>query len=136
GALTIGVVCNERTPLAALAEIPIEVLVGPEIVAGSTRLNAGTAQKVILNIISTAAMVQLGKTHGGLMVDLRATNEKLRERAIRIVAEIAGVSSERARAALEQCEWRSKSGAGMLGGEADPPAARRVVWRAQDRPPP
>ena len=91
GALTVGVVCNEATPLAELAEIPIEVLVGPEIVAGSTRLNAGTAQKVVLNIISTAAMVQLGKTYGGLMVDLRATNAKLRDRATRIVAEIAGV---------------------------------------------
>jgi N-acetylglucosamine-6-phosphate deacetylase len=133
GALTVGVVCNERTPLAGLAEIPIEVLVGPEIVAGSTRLNAGTAQKVVLNIISTAAMVQLGKTYGGLMVDLRATNEKLRNRAIRIVAEIAGVSPERARAALEQCEWRSKSAAAMLVGETDPAAARLVLERHEGR---
>ncbi len=120
GALTVGVVCNERTPLAELAELAIEVLVGPEIVAGSTRLNAGTAQKVVLNIISTAAMVQLGKTYGGLMVDLRATNTKLRDRATRIVAEIAGVSREQARAALEQCDWSPKSAAAMLVGETGP----------------
>jgi N-acetylglucosamine-6-phosphate deacetylase len=133
GAITIGVVCNERTPLADLAEIPIETLVGPEVVAGSTRLNAGTAQKVVLNIISTAAMIQLGKTYGGLMVDLRATNEKLRDRAIRIVGEIAGVSSERARAALEQCEWRPKSAAAMLVGQTDPAAARLVLERHEGR---
>jgi N-acetylmuramic acid 6-phosphate etherase/N-acetylglucosamine-6-phosphate deacetylase len=133
GALTVGVVCNEGTPLAGLAEIPIEVPVGPEIVAGSTRLNAGTAQKVVLNIISTVAMVQLGKTYGGLMVDLRATNQKLRARAIRIVAEIAGVGPERARAALEQCEWRSKSAAAMLVGETDPAAARLVLERHDGR---
>jgi N-acetylglucosamine-6-phosphate deacetylase len=133
GALTIGVVCNERTPLAGLAELPIEAVVGPEVVAGSTRLNAGTAQKVVLNIISTAAMVQLGKTYGALMVDLRATNEKLRERAIRIVAEIAEVSSDRARAALERCEWRPKSAAAMLVGETDPAAARLVLERHEGR---
>jgi N-acetylglucosamine-6-phosphate deacetylase len=133
GALTIGVVCNERTPLAGLAQLPIEAVVGPEVVAGSTRLNAGTAQKVVLNIISTAAMIQLGKTYGGLMVDLRATNEKLRERAIRIVAEIADVSSDRARSALEQCEWRPKSAAAMLVGQTDPAAARLVLERHEGR---
>ena len=133
GALTVGVVCNERTPLAERAELAIEVLVGPEIVAGSTRLNAGTAQKVVLNIISTAAMVQLGKTYGGLMVDLRATNTKLRDRATRIVAEIAGVSRERARAALEQCDWSPKSAAAMLVGETEPAAASRVLERHQGR---
>src|SRR5262249_58100857 len=121
GAFTVGVVCNVRTPLAGLAEIPIEVLVGPEIVAGSTRLNAGTVQKVVLNIVSTAAMVQLGKSYGGLMVDLRATNRKLRDRAIRIVAEIAGVSPERARAALEQGEWRCERG-GAPAARGDGPA--------------
>src|SRR4029077_18106724 len=129
GALTVGVVCNERTPLAELAELAIEVLVGPEIVAGSTRLNAGTAQKVVLNIISTAAMVQLGKTFGGLMVDLRATSARGRERATRMVAEIAGVSRERARAALDQSDWSPKGAAAMLVGETAPVAASRVLER-------
>ena len=103
------------------------MLVGPEIIAGSTRLNAGTAQKVVLNIISTAAMVQLGKTYGGLMVDLRATNAKLRDRATRIVAEIAGVPLERAREALERSEWKPKIAAAMLVGGIDPETAAETL---------
>ena len=86
GALTVGLSCNEDTPISRRRELAIEVPVGPEVLAGSTRLKAGTAQKLVLNMISTIAMVRLGKTWGNLMVDLRATNEKLRERAIRIVA--------------------------------------------------
>ena len=133
GALTIGVACNDGTPLGAAAQIAIEVLVGPEIIAGSTRLNAGTAQKVVLNIISTAAMVRLGKTYGGLMVDLRATNEKLRDRASRIVAEIADVSLERARATLEQAEWRPKIASAMLVGGIDADAATSALDRHRGR---
>jgi N-acetylglucosamine-6-phosphate deacetylase len=127
GAFTVAVVCNEGTPLAALADVAIEAVVGPEIVAGSTRLNSGTAQKMVLNIISTAAMVQLGKTYGGLMVDLRATNGKLRDRAVRIVAEIAGVPAERARAALEECAWRPKSAAAMLVRGLDAETAGQLL---------
>jgi N-acetylglucosamine-6-phosphate deacetylase len=133
GALTVGLACNSRTPLGGLAEIAIEVLVGPEIIAGSTRLNAGTAQKVVLNIISTAAMVQLGKTYGGLMVDLRATNAKLRDRAARIVAEIADVSLERAWSALEQADWRPKLAAAMLIGGIDAETALRTLDRHRGR---
>jgi N-acetylglucosamine-6-phosphate deacetylase len=133
GSLTIGVVCNPGTPLAELAELPIEVVVGPEIVAGSTRLNAGTAQKVVLNIISTVAMIQLGKTYGGLMVDLRATNAKLRDRATRIVAEIAGVPREEARVALEACDWSAKKAAAMLLGASDLGAAERLLQRHEGR---
>jgi N-acetylmuramic acid 6-phosphate etherase len=101
GALTVGLSCNPDTPLSAAAEHPIEVVVGPEVVAGSTRLKAGTAQKLVLNMFSTIVMVQLGKTYGNLMVDLKASNEKLRERAIRTVTTVTGVSRERAAAALE-----------------------------------
>jgi N-acetylmuramic acid 6-phosphate etherase len=97
GALTACLACNENTPLGAVAQFPIEIRVGPEVIAGSTRLNAGTVQKIVLNIISTAAMVRLGKTYGSLMVDVRPTNTKLRERAVRIVTEISGVSSRDAR---------------------------------------
>jgi N-acetylglucosamine-6-phosphate deacetylase len=129
GAFTVALVCNEGAPLSALAEVVIEAVVGPEIVAGSTRLNSGTAQKIVLNIISTAAMVQLGKTYGGLMVDLRATNGKLRARAVRIVSEIAGVSADRARAALEGCGWRPKSAAAMLVGGLDAETAERLLER-------
>ncbi len=133
GALTVGLACNRGTPLAAAAERPVEVLVGPEIVAGSTRLNAGTAQKVVLNIISTTAMIQLGKTYGGLMVDLRATNAKLRGRATRIVAEIAGVPRDQARAALESCGWSAKSAAALLLGAGDADAAQELIDRHEGR---
>jgi N-acetylglucosamine-6-phosphate deacetylase len=133
GALTVGVVCNPGTPLAELAEIAVEALVGPEIVAGSTRLNAGTAQKVVLNVISTVAMIQLGKTYGGLMVDLRATNAKLRDRATRIVAEIAGVPREEARDALEACGWSPKNAAALLLGAGSPADAQLLLDRHKGR---
>jgi N-acetylmuramic acid 6-phosphate etherase/N-acetylglucosamine-6-phosphate deacetylase len=116
GALTVALVCNRDSPLAGVAQLAIEVIVGPEVIAGSTRLNAGTAQKVVLNIISTTTMVRLGKTYGPLMVDLRATNAKLRDRATRIVCEITGREPADARAALEQAGWRSKVAAVMLAG--------------------
>ncbi len=109
GALTVGIVCNRVSAIAGAAELPIELLVGGEVIAGSTRLNAGTAQKITLNILSTAVMIQLGKTYGNLMVDVRATNEKLRDRATRIVATVAKTSPERARGALEECAWRTKA---------------------------
>ncbi|MHB1874251.1 MAG: N-acetylmuramic acid 6-phosphate etherase [Streptosporangiaceae bacterium] len=108
GALTVGLACNEDTPLGALADLPIEIAVGPEVIAGSTRLNAGTVQKIVLNTISTAVMIRLGKTFGGLMVDMRATNSKLKDRAIRIVTAISGAPAKQARAALEACAWHPK----------------------------
>jgi N-acetylglucosamine-6-phosphate deacetylase len=119
GALTVALVCNADSPAAAAAQIAIEALVGPEVIAGSTRLNAGTAQKVILNIISTTVMVRLGKTFGPLMVDLRATNEKLRDRATGIVQEITGASPDAAREALEASGWQSKTAAVMLSRGVD-----------------
>ncbi|MFD6417575.1 N-acetylmuramic acid 6-phosphate etherase [Streptomyces sp. NPDC060194] len=86
GALTIGLSCNADSPLAAAAEHGIEVVVGPELLTGSTRLKAGTAQKLVLNMLSTITMIRLGKTYGNLMVDVRASNDKLRARSRRIVA--------------------------------------------------
>ncbi len=133
GALTVGLACNLGTPLAERSRIAIEVPVGPEIIAGSTRLNAGTAQKIVLNIISTAAMVELGKTYGGLMVDLRATNAKLRDRATRIVAQITGVTLERARSALEECDWKPKLAAAALFGGLDRDAAAATLERHKGR---
>jgi N-acetylmuramic acid 6-phosphate etherase len=100
GALTVGVSCNAGTALSAAAEHSVEVVVGPEVVAGSTRLKSGTAQKLVLNMFSTIAMVQLGKTYGNLMVDLGATNAKLRERAIRMVGTVTGASREQSEDAL------------------------------------
>ncbi len=90
GCRTVAVTGNPGTPLAATADIPIEVLTGPEVIAGSTRLKAGTAQKMVLNLISTGAMVRLGRTYSNLMVGVQATNAKLVRRLALIVAEAAG----------------------------------------------
>ncbi|MGI5339458.1 N-acetylmuramic acid 6-phosphate etherase [Streptomyces sp. CA-181903] len=100
GALTIGLSCNEGSPLGAAAHHPIEIIVGPELLTGSTRLKAGTAQKLVLNMISTITMIRLGKTYGNLMVDLRASNAKLRARSRHIVALATGASDAEIEAAL------------------------------------
>ena len=108
GALTVGLSCNADAEVSAASEHGIEVIAGPEVVAGSTRLRAGTAQKMVLNMISTITMVRAGKVMGNRMVDLRASNEKLRIRAVRMVSELAEVDEERAASALESTDWRVK----------------------------
>lgn len=108
GTMTVALSCNAEAETSAVAEHGIEVVVGPEVVAGSTRLRSGTAQKMVLNMISTITMVRAGKVMGNRMVDLRATNEKLRVRAVRMVAELADVDEDTATEALEQCDWRVK----------------------------
>jgi N-acetylmuramic acid 6-phosphate etherase len=105
GARTIALTCDESSPLAKDAEITIAVDVGPEVLAGSSRLKAGTATKLVLNMLSTAAMVRSGRTRGDLMVDLRPTNAKLKERAVRMVRDEAHVSEDEARARLEAADW-------------------------------
>jgi len=90
GALTVGVACTPASSLEAACEVSIVPITGPEVIAGSTRLKAGTAQKLVLNMLSTLAMVQIGKVYGNLMVDMQATNAKLRQRAVRIVAAATG----------------------------------------------
>ena len=93
-ALTIGIVCNANTPLEQEVDIIIAPLVGPEVIAGSTRLKAGTAQKMVLNMLSTGTMILLGKTFGNLMVDVQATNYKLRQRALSIVRQATGLDMD------------------------------------------
>jgi N-acetylmuramic acid 6-phosphate etherase len=102
GALTVGVACRPDSPLAAEADIAIIPVVGPEVVTGSSRLKAGTAQKLVLNMISTATMVRLGKVYGNLMIDVQPTNVKLRARAIRIVREATGADADTATQALAE----------------------------------
>ena len=121
GALTVGVCCDDAAPLAAATDIAICPLVGPEILAGSTRLKAGTAQKFVLNMLTTAAMIRLGRVQGNLMIDVRATNAKLRERARRIVAEVSGASEDEVAAALDATEWSARAAILMLtrGTSAD-----------------
>ncbi|MGQ9585840.1 MAG: N-acetylmuramic acid 6-phosphate etherase [Anaerolineae bacterium] len=100
GALTVAVVCNLPSPVAHLAEKVLAPLVGPEVITGSTRLKAGTAQKLILNMLSTGVMVRMGKTYGNLMADLHQQSDKLEQRARRIVAQACNISEEQAEAAL------------------------------------
>ncbi len=109
GALTIGLANNPGSPLAAQADLGITLDTGPELVSGSTRLKAGTAQKIALNAFSTALMVRLHKVHGNLMVDLRPTNAKLRRRAVRLAALASGASEDAAQQALLQAHWRVKT---------------------------
>jgi N-acetylmuramic acid 6-phosphate etherase len=114
GALTVGLSCNTDTPVSAAARYGIEVAVGPEIVTGSTRLGAGTATKMVLNMFSTITMIRLGKTYGTLMVDVRATNAKLVRRAVRIVTMATGVEDDVAQAALDGADWNAKLAIAMI----------------------
>ena len=102
---TIAITCNSKGRIAEEAGLVICAEVGPEVIAGSSRLKAGTAQKMILNMLSTGAMIKIGKTYENFMIDLKATNEKLKDRAIRIVSQIAGVSMSDALSALLKCNW-------------------------------
>ncbi len=127
GALTIAVCCNVPAPILEIAQIPIGVVVGAEVIAGSTRLKSGTAQKMILNMISTGTMIRLGKVYDNLMVDVRASNEKLVDRAVRIVAQIAGIPQDEARYLLEQCDFEVKTAIVMAKRGADAPQARALL---------
>jgi N-acetylmuramic acid 6-phosphate etherase len=109
GAFTIGLSCNPESDLSAQAELAVTVTVGPEVLSGSTRLKAGTATKLVLNMLSTGAMVRLGKTYGNLMVDLRATNNKLRARTNRIVRILTGLSAEEAGDLLQRAGGELKT---------------------------
>lgn len=109
GAFTIGLACNSGSELAEVSELMISPLVGPEVITGSTRLKAGTATKLVLNTLTTGVMVRLGKTYGNLMVDLRATNQKLLLRTRKIVAALAGITAEEAEAQLAKCDGELKT---------------------------
>lgn len=123
GALTIGLSCNADSALAAAAEHGLEVVVGPELLTGSTRLKAGTAQKLVLNMISTITMIRLGKTYGNLMVDVRASNEKLRARSRRIVALATGASDAEIETALAATDGEVKNAILVILGQVDGPTA-------------
>lgn len=110
GAVTIAIANNKGSPLFEFARHPILVETGGEVIAGSTRMKAGTAQKIILNLISTTIMVKMGRVYRGLMVDMRARNAKLKRRAQRIVSEIAGCSEEEAARYLEKTAGDLKTG--------------------------
>lgn len=127
GALTIGLSCNADSALAAAAEHGIEVVVGPELLTGSTRLKAGTAQKLVLNMISTITMIRLGKTYGNLMVDVRASNEKLRARSRRIVSLATGAADAEIEAALAATDGEVKNAILTILGAVDGPEAASLL---------
>ena len=106
---TIAITCNHEGKIAEETSLVICVEVGPEVIAGSSRLKAGTAQKMVLNMLSTGSMIKIGKTYENFMIDLKATNEKLKDRAIRIVAQIAGVSHSEALTVLLKTNWEIKT---------------------------
>ncbi|WP_328721036.1 N-acetylmuramic acid 6-phosphate etherase [Streptomyces sp. NBC_00247] len=127
GALTVGLSCNAGSALAAAAEHGIEVVTGPELLTGSTRLKAGTAQKLVLNMISTITMIRLGKTYGNLMVDVRASNEKLHARSRRIVALATGASDQEIEAALAATDGEVKPAILTILGQVDGPTAAGLL---------
>lgn len=109
GATAIGLACNPNSELARCSDLVIAPIVGPEVITGSTRMKAGTATKLVLNTLTTATMVRLGKTYGNLMVDLRATNTKLTARAQRLAAELTGLSEAEVVPHLEACDGELKT---------------------------
>jgi N-acetylmuramic acid 6-phosphate etherase len=125
GAATVGVSCNPDSDMSREVDHPIEVVVGAEVIAGSTRLKAGSAQKMVLNMISTISMVRLGKTFGNLMVDLQATNAKLRDRARRIVHQATGAGVETVNQSLIEADGEVKLAIFMLLTGADVTEARK-----------
>ncbi|MFF0224905.1 N-acetylmuramic acid 6-phosphate etherase [Streptomyces sp. NPDC004629] len=127
GALTVGLACNADSALAAAAEHGIEVVVGPELITGSTRLKAGTAQKLVLNMLSTITMIRLGKTYGNLMVDVRASNDKLRARSRRIVALATGAADEEIVRALTETGGEVKNAILAILAGVDGPTAARLL---------
>ncbi len=133
GAPIIGVTCCPGSPVTEAAEIAIAPVPGPEVVTGSTRMKSGTAQKMVLNMLSTGAMIKLGKVYGNLMVDVKPSNEKLVDRCRRIVCTAAEVDEDAAREALEQCGYRPKTAIVMLRLGVDAETAREALERAEGR---
>jgi len=129
GAATVGLTCNRPSLLGGEVDLEIAPLVGAEVISGSTRLKAGTATKMILNMISTGAMVQIGKTLGNRMVDLQPTNEKLRIRSLRILRELAGVDDVLARDILARCGGRLKRALVVALADVEPDTAQSLLDR-------
>jgi len=127
GAVTVGITSNSKSPLARKSRIAITVETGPEAIAGSTRLKAGTAQKMVLNLLSTASMVRLGRVYGNWMIYVALTNQKLRQRGERILEEAAGVSASTARHALRRAGHNLPAALIMLKTGAASSEARQLL---------
>ncbi|MQY39843.1 N-acetylmuramic acid 6-phosphate etherase [Streptomyces sp. RB17] len=130
GAVTVSVACNRNAVVSRHADIPIEVPTGPEVLTGSTRLKAGTAEKMVCNMLSTASMVRLGKVYGNLMVDVRASNNKLVDRARRMVVQATGTDPDTAAEALRAADGHAKTAIVMLLAHCTAAEADRRLDRA------
>lgn len=111
---TIAITCNHKAAILEEVGLGICIEVGPEVITGSSRMKAGTAQKMVLNMLTTGSMIKIGKTYENFMIDLMPTNEKLKDRAMRIVSEIAGVNASTALKTLLECNWKVKEAILML----------------------
>lgn len=131
GATVAAISCNQNSEMSQAADIAIEALVGPEVVTGSSRMKAGTAQKLILNMITTGAMIRSGKVYSNLMVDVEATNAKLVQRQVNIVVEATECSPEEAEDALNQCQRHCKTAIVMILGGLSAPEASVVLSKNQ-----
>jgi N-acetylmuramic acid 6-phosphate etherase len=132
GVFTVGLTCVPDSPITRVAEVSIVPVVGPEVVTGSTRLKAGTAQKMVLNMISTATMVRLGYVSGNRMSNLQARNDKLRERAVRIVTAETGLDQQAATEALARAGGEVRLALVMIRGNCDVRSAKRALENSND----
>jgi N-acetylmuramic acid 6-phosphate etherase len=133
GAVTIGITCNPDAEISRLVDHPIAPVVGPEIIAGSTRLKSGTAQKLVLNMLSTGAMIRLGCVYGNLMVNVQPKNDKLLDRARRIVAQAANCDPERATQALAAADNSVRVAVVLVRLGVDPERARQLLAASGNR---
>lgn len=133
GAATVGVVTNKNSKLSELCDICIAPVVGPEVISGSTRLKSGTAQKLVLNMLTTGVMIKLGKVYNNLMVDLKASNTKLYDRSIRIVRQVTGASAAQAAEALKKAGMHAKTAILILETGLDAKEATDLLERNEGR---
>ena len=133
GAVTISIASNPNSAMATLADIAIETLVGAEVLTGSSRMKSGTAQKLVLNMLTTASMILMGKCYQNLMVDVQASNEKLRARAIRIVMQATECSKETAEKMLQTAEGNAKLAIMMILGNLDKESAVKILQENQGK---
>ncbi len=130
GAAVIALVCCQNSEMQKHADITVAPIAGAEVITGSTRMKSGTCQKMVLNMISTAVMVKLGKVYSNLMVDVKASNEKLLQRAIRIVCTATGVDPKTAETTLKSCDYHCKTAIVMLLLDTDAPTAQKLLHKA------
>src|SRR5262249_32433635 len=132
GAHVMGITCSPRSEMRTLVDVLVELNVGPEVIAGSTRLKAGTATKVALNLLTTSAMIRIGKTYGNLMVDVQANSKKVRDRGTRIVSAVTGLGYDDSLRLLRRAKWNVKTAIVMQRRRLDYGEATTRVHAAGD----